>query len=61
MIQQPTFTWRETGKGTITSTGLYTAPKFAGGIYTISARAGGVKGSTTLKIVTAPIITPPPT
>ncbi len=42
---QPSFTWTLSGRGTLSSTGLYTAPRRAGGLYTITASAGGVKGT----------------
>src|SRR5262249_8606225 len=41
LAAQPAFTWTVTGRGSITSTGLYTAPRKAGGPYTITASAGG--------------------
>jgi hypothetical protein len=47
---QPTFTWTATG-GSISKTGLYTAPRRIG-TYTVTASAGGVKG--TAKVTVTP-------
>lgn len=47
---QPVFTWRLTGKGSLTSTGLYTAPRRPGGPYTIRASAGGIVGKATVTV-----------
>ena len=52
MSTQPAFTWSLSGRGSISSTGLYTAPALARGTYTISAAAGGLKGSATVTVVT---------
>jgi hypothetical protein len=49
---QPKFTWTLTGRGTLSSTGLYTAPRRAGGPYTITASAGGIKGTAQVTVTT---------
>src|SRR5262249_33512402 len=49
---QPAFTWKLTGRGSISSAGVYTAPRQTGGPYTITASAGGVKGTATVTVVT---------
>jgi hypothetical protein len=48
---QPTFTWTVTGRGSISKTGLYTAPRRAGGPFTITASAGGIKGTAKVTVV----------
>ena len=58
MAQQPTFFWSETGRGTISQSGLYTAPTTIGGPYTIRATAGGITGRAKVTIVP---MAPPPT
>src|SRR5262249_52383561 len=45
LATQPTFTWSLTGRGTLSSAGLYTAPRRPGGPYTITAAVGTVKGT----------------
>ncbi|HYT94903.1 MAG TPA: hypothetical protein VEL76_39665, partial [Gemmataceae bacterium] len=50
---QPSFAWRLTGNGSLSRTGLYTAPRRAGGPYTITASAGGVSGTATVTVVSA--------
>jgi hypothetical protein len=50
LTKQPAFTWTLTGRGSLSSKGVYTAPASAGGPYTITARAGGVRGTTTVKV-----------
>jgi hypothetical protein len=52
LVQQPTFTWTLTGAGSLSSKGLYTAPRRTGGPYTITAKAGGVKGTATVRVAT---------
>jgi hypothetical protein len=52
LAAQPVFTWTLTGRGTISSTGLYTAPRRAGGPYTITASAGGIHGTAQVTVVT---------
>ncbi len=42
---QPTFVWSLSGRGSISNKGLYTAPRRTGGPYTVTASAGGVKGT----------------
>ena len=49
---QPTFTWTLTGRGSLSSTGVYTAPNRKGGPYTISAKAGGIKGTAAVTVGT---------
>jgi plastocyanin len=49
MAVQPIFTWKLSGKGKLSSTGLYTAPQRPGGPYTITVRSGTV--STTVKVI----------
>jgi hypothetical protein len=49
---QPKFTWTLSGRGTLSSTGLYTAPRRAGGPYTITASAGGIKGTAQVTVTT---------
>jgi hypothetical protein len=48
---QPVFTWTLTGRGSITNAGLYTAPRRTGGPYTITASAGGKKGTAKVSVV----------
>jgi hypothetical protein len=48
---QPNFTWTVTGRGSVNSTGLYTAPRRTGGPYTITAKAGGIKGTAKVTVV----------
>lgn len=47
---QPPFIWRLNGKGSITSTGLYTAPKTAGGPYVVSASFNGIRGTASVTV-----------
>jgi hypothetical protein len=47
---QPAFTWSRSGRGSITSQGLFTAPRTLG-TYTITASGGGVKGTATVTVV----------
>ena len=48
----PKFTWSIVGLGTLTQTGLYTAPAKPGGPYVIKATVGTVHGSATVTVVT---------
>jgi len=48
---QPVFTWTLTGRGTLNSKGLYTAPKRAGGPFTVKASAGGISGTATVTVI----------
>jgi hypothetical protein len=41
MASQPTFTWQVNGGGTISSTGLYTAPSSGTGNFQVKVSAGG--------------------
>jgi len=52
MLVQPTFTWSETGGGSVNSTGLYTSPMTptAGVVY---ATSGLVQGSTDVTVVSS--------
>jgi uncharacterized lipoprotein NlpE involved in copper resistance len=50
MATQPTFTWSHSGAGSVTSTGLYTAPA-AVGSDSVSASSGGISGSVAVTIV----------
>jgi hypothetical protein len=53
LTTQPVFTWALTGRGSLSSTGLYTAPAKTGGPYTITAKAAGYHGTATVTVVTA--------
>jgi hypothetical protein len=59
MTPQPGFTWTVTGVGSISHTGLYTAPgSTAGGkSATVRATAGSVSRSATVTLTTPPVIT----
>jgi hypothetical protein len=48
---QPTFAWSLSGRGSLSSKGLYTAPRRTGGPYTVSASAGGFKGTAQITVV----------
>ena len=59
-ISNPTLTWTSSG-GTITSTGLYTAPS-ASGTYTVTAKAAtSTAAASGSAVVTVTLPTPPPT
>jgi hypothetical protein len=49
---QPTFTWALTGRGSLSRKGLYTASRRPGGPFTITASAGGVKGTAHITVTT---------
>jgi len=51
LLTQPKFTWSDNGKGAVSSTGLYTAPRRAGGPWTIGAAASGIKGTAKITVV----------
>jgi hypothetical protein len=51
LTTQPVFTWSLTGRGSLTRKGLYTAPRRAGGPYTITASLGGIKGTALVTVV----------
>jgi hypothetical protein len=52
MAIQPTFTWsKQSGLGSITKAGLYTAPKSGTGTAIVQAKAGGKVGKATITIV----------
>ena len=54
MATQPSFTWSKlSGRGSITKTGLYTAPASGTGTAVIQAKAGGKSGTATVHITTA--------
>ena len=53
LTTQPSFTWSESGAGSISRSGLYTAPRSVGGPYTVTASVGGVKGTATLMVTRA--------
>jgi hypothetical protein len=48
---QPAFTWTLTGRGSLSSKGLYTAPRKPGGPYTIRATAQGIVGKASVTVV----------
>jgi hypothetical protein len=51
LAQQPTFTWKVvSGTGTVSSTGLYTAPNRSGVNATVQASAGGHKARATVQV-----------
>lgn len=51
LTTQPTFTWSLSGRGTLSSKGLFTASRLPGGPYTIAATAAGVKGTARVTVV----------
>jgi len=53
LVAQPSLTWAVSGQGTVSTSGLYTAPTTAGGPYTVSAQAGTVTGTATVSVVVA--------
>lgn len=55
LSQQPTFTWQVSGGGTIDTTGLFTAGASAGGPFTVSAASGGVSGTASVTVTSAPV------
>jgi regulation of enolase protein 1 (concanavalin A-like superfamily) len=56
LASQPTFTWSNSGVGSVNSTGLYTAPTNAGSA-TVTATAGSISGSATVAVAsTAPTV-----
>ncbi len=50
LLTQPAFTWSVAGGGSITPTGLYTAPQGAGGPITVTVSAGGKSRSATVTV-----------
>jgi hypothetical protein len=42
LAQQPTFTWKLSGPGTLSSSGLYTAPNRSGVSAVVQASAGSI-------------------
>jgi hypothetical protein len=58
MTTQPSFTWTVDagGAGSVSSTGLYTAPAIGHGTDTIRATAGGISGPASVTFAQAPII-----
>ena len=54
LASQPTFTWSKlSGRGTISKSGLYTAPSSGSGTAVIQAKAGGKVGQATITYGTA--------
>jgi hypothetical protein len=53
LASQPAFSWTAAGTGTISGSGLYTAPRRGRGKVVVQAGAGGVGGTATLGIGTA--------
>jgi hypothetical protein len=51
LATQPVYTWSLTGRGSITRKGLYTAPRRAGGPFTITASFGGIKGTALVTVI----------
>jgi len=54
LTTQPPFTWSVSGGGTISSNGLFTAGATAGGPYTVTAQSGGVSGTASVTVSSAP-------
>jgi hypothetical protein len=55
LVTQPSFTWTEAAgsAGSVSSTGLYTAPSSGSGTATVQASAGGVTGTASVTTVVA--------
>jgi hypothetical protein len=51
LVMQPRLTWKLTGKGNLTSTGLYYAPSQRGGPYTITVSYGTMHTTATVRVV----------
>ncbi|MFT3879415.1 MAG: hypothetical protein QM703_07125 [Gemmatales bacterium] len=51
LTTQPTIKWTLSGLGTLSSKGLYTAPRSRGGPYSIIATAGSVRGVAKVTVV----------
>ncbi len=51
LASQPSLFWILTGKGSITSRGLYKAPSVAGGPYIITVQSGTIKTTATITVV----------
>ncbi len=51
---QPTFTWTVSGGGTVSASGLFTAGTSAGGPYALQATSGGITGTATITVASAP-------
>ncbi|HEX8323555.1 MAG TPA: autotransporter-associated beta strand repeat-containing protein, partial [Tepidisphaeraceae bacterium] len=54
MASQPTFTWaKQSGVGSVSGTGLYTAPGSGSGSAVVSAASGGVTGTASVTVTNA--------
>jgi len=51
LTTQPTFTWWLVGYGTLTTKGLYTAPRTKTGVFTIVATVGSFRGSAKVTVI----------
>ncbi len=51
MASQPTFTWQVSSSGTISSTGLYTAPKKGTGTFEVEVSADGLSAEANVTLV----------
>lgn len=51
LATQPKFTWTLSGRGTVSSKGLYTASTRSGGPYTITATSGSIRGTAKVTVV----------
>jgi uncharacterized lipoprotein NlpE involved in copper resistance len=54
MSPQPTFTWSVSGRGTISTAGLFTAGSTAGGPFTVTATSGSVSGTASVTVTATP-------
>ena len=54
MATQPAFTWSVNGGGSIGASGLFTAGSTAGGQFTVTATSGGVTGTASVTVTSAP-------
>ena len=54
MASPPTFTWQVNGGGTISSTGLYTAPTSGGGNFQVKVSANGKNAQANVTVTTIP-------
>jgi hypothetical protein len=54
MATQPPFSWVVNGGGTISASGLFTAGSTAGGQFTVTATSGGVTGTASVTVTSAP-------
>jgi hypothetical protein len=58
LTSQPTFTWTTSGVGSVSSTGLYTAPGSTGSA-TVTATSGSVSGNASLTVSNGPSVVTP--